>query len=233
MSLTSLIDIARGVRRRLAGKPRQGVELDVPFVHLGTEYGGYGVALERLAPGALVYSFGLGEDISFDLALLERLDCKIFGFDPTPRSIAWVKAQDPPAALQVRELGIADYDGMASFAPPKNPDHISHSLLEGGGADTAGRVQFQVRRLGTLMAELGHASLDLLKMDVEGAEYGVLEDLLRSTLRPPQILLEFHHGMHGIAVSRTERALASLRAAGYRIFDAQPSGREFSLLLSE
>jgi FkbM family methyltransferase len=233
MPLTRLIDLARGVRRRLAGKPRQGVDLDVPFVHLGTEYGGYGVVLERLAPGAVVYSFGLGEDISFDLALLERVDCRIFGFDPTPRSVAWVKAQNPPAALQVRELGIADYDGVASFAPPKNPEHISHTLLDGAGADTAGRVQFQVRRLATLMAELGHGSLDLLKMDVEGAEYGVLEDLLQSSLRPPQILLEFHHGMHGISVSRTERALASLRAVGYRIFDAQPSGREFSLLLSE
>lgn len=122
MPLTSIIDVARGMRRRLAGKPRQGVELSVPFVHLGTEYGGYGVALERLAPGALVYSFGLGEDISFDLALMQRLDCQVFGFDPTPRSIAWVRAQNPPAALQVRELGVADYDGVASFAPPKKPE---------------------------------------------------------------------------------------------------------------
>ncbi|MES1187094.1 MAG: FkbM family methyltransferase [Myxococcales bacterium] len=233
MPLTSIIDVARGMRRRLAGKPRQGVELSVPFVHLGTEYGGYGVALERLSPGAVVYSFGLGEDISFDLALMQRLDCKVFGFDPTPRSIAWVKAQNPPPALQVRELGVADYDGVASFAPPKNPEHISHSLLDGAGADSGARVEFQVRRLATLMAELGHTSLDLLKMDVEGAEYGVLEDMLRSSLRPPQILLEFHHGMHGIPVSRTEGALASLQTAGYRIFDAQPSGREFSLMLSE
>jgi FkbM family methyltransferase len=232
MPLTSLIDVALGMRRRLAGKPRQGVELSVPCVHLGSDYGGYAVVLERLAPGALVYSFGLGEDISFDLALLGRLDCRIFGFDPTPRSIAWVRAQNPPSAFEVRELGVADYDGVASFAPPKNPEHVSHSLLDGAGADPGARVEFQVRRLSTLMAELGHTSLDLLKMDVEGAEYGVIEDLLRSSLRPPQILLEFHHGMHGISLSRTEGALTSLRAAGYRIFDAQPSGREFSLLLT-
>ncbi len=233
MPLASLFDVARGVRRRLAGKPRQGVELEVPFVHLGTDYGGYGVVLEALAPGAIVYSFGLGEDISFDLALLQRVDCQIFGFDPTPRSIAWVNAQGVPAAFRVRELGVADYDGVASFAPPKNPEHISHSLLDGAGSDPAARVEFQVRRLATLLAELGHTSLDLLKMDVEGAEYGVLEDLLKGALRPRQILLEFHHGMHGIPVSRTERALAGLQAVGYRIFDAQPSGREFSLLLSE
>lgn len=233
MPLASLIDVARGVRRRLAGKPRQGVELAVPFEHLGSDYGGYGVVLDSIAPGAIVYSFGLGEDISFDLALLARVDCQVFGFDPTPRSIAWVNAQNVPAALRVRELGVADYDGVASFAPPKNPAHISHSLLESPGSDSAARVEFQVRRLATLMAELGHASLDVLKMDVEGAEYSVLDDLLRGSVRPRQILLEFHHGMHGIPVSRTERALAALQSAGYRIFDAQPSGREFSLLLSE
>jgi len=233
MPLASLMDVARGVRRRLAGKPRQGVGLTVPFVHLGTEYGGYGVALEALPPGAIVYSFGLGEDISFDLGLLGRADCQIFGFDPTPRSIAWVNAQGVPAAFSVRELGVADYDGVASFAPPKNPEHISHSLLDRAGEGSAARVEFPVRRLVTLMSELGHTSLDLLKMDVEGAEYAVLDDLLKGPLRPRQILLEFHHGMHGIPVSRTEQALSALERAGYRIFDAQPSGREFSLLLSE
>lgn len=235
MPLASLIDVARGVRRRLAGKPRQGVELTLPFVHLGTEYGGYGVILEALPPNAIVYSFGLGEDISFDLGLLERApaNCRIFGFDPTPRSIAWVNAQGVPAAFSVRELGVADYDGVASFAPPKNPEHISHSLLDGAGDGSGKRVEFQVRRLTTLMSELGHTSLDLLKMDVEGAEYGVLEDLLKGSLRPKQLLLEFHHGMHGIPISRSERALADLQQAGYRIFDAQPSGREFSLVLSE
>ena len=38
--------------------------------------------------------------------------------------------------------------------------------------------------------------------------------------------------MHGIPVSKTEAALEALRAAGYRIFDAQPTGREFSLALN-
>lgn len=233
MPLGTLMDVARSVRRRLAGKPRHGVRLKVPYEHLGTDYGGYGVALEHVPRGSVVYSFGLGEDISFDLALLERRDCKIFGFDPTPRSMAWVKNQVVPAAFEVRQLGIADYDGVASFSPPKNPEHISHSLLDEAGGGDGARVEFEVRRLSTLMAELGHASLDVLKMDIEGAEYAVLDDLLKSALRPRQILLEFHHGMHGVPVSRTEQSLDALAAAGYRIFDAQPSGREFSLLLSE
>jgi FkbM family methyltransferase len=232
MPLRSVVDALTGVGRRLSGKPRQGVEERLPFVHLGSDYGGYGVLLDRLPDDALVYSFGLGEDISFDLALLERARCRIFGFDPTPRSVAWVKAQNPPAALQVRELGVAEYDGVASFAPPVNPEHISHTMVAGDAAPAGERIEFQVRRLTTIMDELGHAELDVLKMDVEGAEYAVLVDLLQSSVRPQQILVEFHHGMYGIPLERTESTLAALHAAGYRIFDAQKTGREFSLVLS-
>lgn len=220
--------VISGLGRRLAGKPRQGVELELPSMRLGTEYGGYAVLLDRVGPGSVVYSLGLGEDISFDLELIERCRCRVFGFDPTPRSVAWVKAQNPPAELEVRELGVAAYDGTASFTPPKNPEHISHRMSAGDGAD--GAVTFEVRRLSTLMRELGHERLDLLKMDIEGAEYDVVDDLLASELRPPQLMLEFHHGMYGISLSRTEATLDKLRAAGYRIFDAQPTGREFSLL---
>jgi FkbM family methyltransferase len=218
-----------GLGRRLTGKPRQGVERKLPCVRLGTEYGGYAVLKDSIKADSIVYSFGIGEDISFDLALIAECGCEVFGFDPTPRSIAWVRSQNPPAGFRVRQLGVASYDGKASFAPPKDPTHISHSMSAPG---TSGRVEFEVRRLSTLMKELGHERLDLLKMDVEGAEYDVIEDLLSQGLRPPQILVEFHHGMHGIAVSKTEASLAALAAAGYAIFDVQPTGHEFSLALN-
>jgi FkbM family methyltransferase len=224
-----------GLGRRLTGKPRQGVERKLPCVRLGTEYGGYALLKDSVKADSIVYSFGIGEDISFDLALIEMYGCQVFGFDPTPRSIAWVRAQNPPAAFHVQELGVAGYDGTASFAPPANPAHISHSMsapttpsTDGSGQ---GRVEFEVRRLPTLMKELGHERLDVLKMDIEGAEYDVIEDLLAQALRPTQILVEFHHGMHGIPVARTEAALTALASAGYAIFDVQPSGHEFSLAL--
>jgi FkbM family methyltransferase len=222
-----LLKRLRGAVNRVAGKPT--VDIDLPFERLGTEYGGYGILLDRLGSESVVYSFGLGEDISFDLSLIERVRCKVFGFDPTPRSIAWIKAQSVPPELELRQLGIADRDGEASFAPPENPEHISHSLVEVASNDTS-QVRFQVRRLSTLMRELGHERIDVLKMDVEGAEYAVLEDLAASRIFPKQLLVEFHHGRYGISASRTRACLERLAAAGYLIFDVQPSGHELSLL---
>src|SRR6187551_1706758 len=120
--------------RRLAGQPRQGVDVELPYLRLGTEYGGYAVLEGSVDADSVVYSLGLGEDISFDLALMELAQCKVYGFDPIPRSVAWVRAQNPPAGFQVRELGIAGYDGKASFTPPKNPAHISHSMAAAAAA---------------------------------------------------------------------------------------------------
>jgi len=174
--------VVHGAWRRWRGRPRQGVEVDTNSVFLGTDYGGYAVLPELLAAGALVYSAGIGEDISFDLALIERFGCVVHGFDPTPRSLAWLKTQNLPAAYSVHSYGLASFDGKASFAPPKNPAHVSHSIVSDGPGE---RVEFPVKRLATVLRELGHQRIDVLKLDIEGSEYEVLDDLLTGGLLPP------------------------------------------------
>jgi hypothetical protein len=93
-------------------------------------------------------------------------------------------------------------------------------------------VEAPVRRLSTLMRQLGHERIDVLKLDIEGGEYAALEDLLAGEIVVPQILVEFHHHFPGIGVARTEQAIRALRKAGYRIFHRSPRGLEFSFLSS-
>jgi hypothetical protein len=71
---------------------------------------------------------------------------------------------------------------------------------------------------------------DLIKMDIEGAEYAVLADLLASGFRPRQILVEFHHRWREVGARRTREALALLSRHGYRIAEVAPSGLEYTLL---
>jgi FkbM family methyltransferase len=216
-----------GALRRFRGRPRHGVEVDAPSVFLGTEYGGYEILPELVSAEAVVYSVGLGEDISFDLGMIERFGCAVHGFDPTPRSLAWLEQQALPSGFRVYPFGLAEFDGIAHFAPPANPAYVSHSVLPGHGGD---RIEMPVKRLSTVMKELGHERLDVLKLDIEGAEYAVLDDLLSVGLLPKQLLVEFHHGMGGVALETTEASLDRLHDAGYRVFDARETGREFSLV---
>lgn len=227
VSLDALKTSLAGLTRRLRREPRHVEAISLPKARLGTQYGGYAVAVDQLRADSIVYSVGIGEDASFDLALIERFGCAVHAFDPTPRSLAWVRAQpDLPDEFHVHPYGLADYDGIASFAPPKNPAHVSFNQLSGG---REARVELPVRQLSTLMRELGHERLDLLKLDIEGGEYAVIDALVAGPVLPTQLLLEFHHQLRGISVSRTERALAALHGLGYRIFDRQPGGHEFSL----
>ena len=54
----------------------------------GTVYGGFDTPSKMcfLPRDAVMFSFGCGEDISFDVALASTYDMKIYLFDPTPRA---------------------------------------------------------------------------------------------------------------------------------------------------
>jgi len=217
------------MRRRWRGLPAESVQLERPFLELGSAYGGYAVCPTGLGPDSIVYSFGIGEDVSFDLELIGRFGMTVHAFDPTPRSIAWARAQKLPKELVLHEWGIASRDGTARFTPPENPEHISHTLLE-RSRSVREAIEVPVLRLATTLERLGHDRVDILKMDVEGAEYEVIDDLLASRTRVGQLLLEFHHHLEGVPLARTEQSIRGLNAAGYRIFHASPSGREFSFI---
>jgi FkbM family methyltransferase len=220
----------RRPRTRSAGPseihPR--VELRAPTLHLGTPYGGHAVDPRGLGPDSVVYSFGIGEDVSFDLALIERFGCDVYAFDPTPRSLAWLSGRSLPSSLHVRAWGVAGHDGTARFTPPADPEHVSATLLD--RRDGSGEpFEAEVFRVATILRRLGHRRIDVLKLDVEGAEYTVLDDLLANGPHPGQILVEFHHHLPEVESSRTARALTQLSRAGYRIFHVSPDGHELSL----
>lgn len=195
----------------------------------GTEYGGWTVCPEGLSAHSIVYSFGVGEDASFDLSMIETYGANVYAFDPTPRSIEWVRARDWPPQFHFHPLGLADREGSTVFYPPENPDHISHTILDRPGtADRA--VQVEMRRLETICEMLAHKRIDVLKMDIEGAEYSVITDITNTSVEIGQILVEFHHFFSDIGTDETFAAVHQLRKCGYEIFHISPSGHEYGFL---
>ena len=180
---------------------------------------------------SVIYSFGVGTDISFDLAIIEHFGAKAKAFDPTPQSIEWVKSQLIPSEFLLYEYGLSNYDGEAVFYPPENPDFISHSLIEKEKTkDKAFKIK--VKRLRTIMKELGDDHIDLLKMDIEGAEYDVIKDMMNSNIKPSQILVEFHHRFPNVGIRKSQEAIKNLREIGYKLFSISSSGEEYSFILN-
>jgi len=195
---------------------------------LGNEGARWCVCPDELSASSVIYSIGVGEDISFDLELIRNFGVQVHAFDPTPRSIEWLQKQVLPQQFVFHAYGAADFDGKCSFHPPANPEHVSHTLVE---RDTKRpSIQVPVYRLTSIMKMLGHERISLLKMDIEGAEYDVLTDFLCSRIAVKQLLVEFHHRWPEIGVAKTKQAIQALNEAGFRIFGISSSGEEYSFL---
>lgn len=156
---------------------------------LGSDYGGWGLDLSKISESSIIYSFGVGTDVTFDNELINKTKCIIHAFDPTPRSINWVKKQNLNTNFLFYEIGLSDKDGTSFFNEPPNESWVSYSETNNPNEKS---VECQVKTLSSIMKQLNHSYIDLLKMDIEGSEFSVLINLHKSNIFPSQILVEFH-----------------------------------------
>lgn len=195
----------------------------------GSEYGGFYVCPDDLDDNSIVYSFGIGEDISFDLDLIRHHNCKVFGFDPTPKSIKWIGQQQLPSNFQFFPFGIGKVTGMVKFFMPRNDEHVSGSMVQNKNTGTR-TIDVLLKSFEDIGRELKHRRIDILKMDIEGAEYEVLPKIVESNVEIRQILIEFHHRSVSNGKELSEKAILLLKSCGYGIFDVSETGEEVSFI---
>jgi len=213
----------------LGWAPRMEIQVECEADHHGSEYGGHTICPRGLSSNAVVYSAGVGDDISFDLSLIQNYAAKVYAFDPTPQSFEWISTQRLPAEFHFYNWAISDRDGVAKLFPPRNRKHISHTLLPRNRPDRR-PLEVKTRRVETVMKELGHDQVDVLKLDIEGSEYVVIADILSSNLRIEQMIVEFHNPVPQLGRSATKAAIQMLNQHGYRTFHISDSGKDYSFL---
>lgn len=183
---------------------------NIPMLRLGTDYGGWWLPDGVLSTEGIAYSAGVGEDISFDLALVNR-GWRVFAFDPTPKAVAFIDSLQPlPSRLTFLPVGWYHEAASLKFFAPKDPAHASYSAANLQG--TREYVEAPVRPPFALAAELGHSYLHLVKMDIEGVEHEVVSSLLNRGPRFGCLCVEFDQPSPSVRIFRT---LARLRRAGY------------------
>lgn len=93
----------------------------------------------------------------------------------------------------------------------------------------AGHVtpEYELKTLPAIMAELGHSWIDVLKMDVEGAEYEVLPawithySALKQRVPITQAQIEYHHSSAGPKMTDLVNTLKMMEASGFRTFSTE------------
>ena len=198
---------------------------------LGTRYAAWTYCPDKVDSDSVIYSFGVGEDISFDLGLISNYKLEVHAFDPSPRSIKWVGKQEIADAFIFYAYGLAGKDGEITFSEPEEPG--AHSLKMNGNSKGGGDQRthvLPVHSLSTVLETLGHKRIDILKMDIEGAEYEVIDDIISAPVPISQVLIEFHHRFKNLGVGKTREAISKLNKAGFRIFNVSASGEEISFI---
>jgi FkbM family methyltransferase len=164
---------------------------------------------------AIAYCGGVGEDIRLEELLIERFGARVWAFDPTPRSVTFIERRRPlPKHFHFVPVGLWSEDTTLRFHAPADPRHVSHSVEESGGGPTY--FEAPCRSVPSLMRELGHDRLDLLKLNIEGAEDRVLTGVLAAGVRPRVIALTYEgKSAFRKALTWTRR----LRDEGYQLLD--------------
>lgn len=194
--------------------------------YLGTEYGGWSVDLDEINDGDFIIDAGLGEDVSFIEELNQLKKVEIIGVDPTEKSHTYVENKNIPNLTLIKKAIAKKGIEKITMFKNSNPLYVSESYcLDHSSVKDIEKYESDCISILDLIEKYNPS---LIKMDIEGGEYDVLEECLGVK----QICVEFHH--HCIE-SRTEedmnRCLSFLQNNGYSIISSQ-LGREFTLLKS-
>jgi FkbM family methyltransferase len=220
--------------------------------------------LPGLHKDSIVYCVGAGEDISHDIALAHKLGSPVYIFDPTPRSITHIQLvkdvmDGKQKAISNKRYGGGDLtywsyimdhsiessnlkaypwgiytktDTNLRFYTPTNTEYVSCSLVE--GMKSQDYIEVGVKTLKDTMIELGHTTIDLLKLDIEGCECDVLDQMLADQIKPKYISIDFDLGWTGEKIRdrpRCELTIHKLSEAGYKLI--YESGPEWSFQLKD
>ena len=147
----------------------------------------------------VVYSFGIDNEWSFDEAM-EQYGCSVFAFDPSMNK----RDHEHSAKIRFFNMGLLQRDEDSGFNRWKF------------------RTLSSIHRM--LQPVHGDVDIDYLKIDIEGAEWDVLGDVMASGMlaRVRQLGVEIHLSPANYSViARRARILQSLEKQGMVRFDSK------------
>lgn len=200
----------------------------------GNNYGGFMVYDEDLkkSPHPIIYSFGIGEDLSFSEELMNTFSPEIYAFDPTPKAIQFVKNHElsKNSSFHFSPIGLSDKDETTTFfIKPEGAKDVSGSVIPRKNLMKEG-IEVNMECIKTISKKNGHTYIDLLKMDVEGSEFKVVEGLKECDVAINQICLELHDRFFNDGIKLLKELLATMRSMGYILISVSGKKDELTFL---
>ena len=140
-----------------------------------------------------------------------RFGWKCVAVEPNPDMFHRIPQREGIVAINA---AVTVSDGPVTLNLADNPE--SSSLLALPAEAAIGQISVPGMTLSTLRAAAGVERIDLLKMDIEGAEIGLLSDVNDEELTSiRQITIEFHESMGLSSLDEVREAIKRLQRVGF------------------
>jgi len=165
-------------------------------IRLGDDYGGWVLCtpLGATFHGQLVYTIGIGRNIEWDKAMIKHYGTVHHGWDPTPTAVDFFTKKQIPDGFHFHKTGLGPTDGNLTLKLPEG-NHDSYTVMDYQNSAQEGTITtVPILTVDSMMKRLGHRHLAILKIDIEGAEFAVIDEWVRLQYNIPadQVLIEFH-----------------------------------------
>lgn len=142
----------------------------------------------RIRPGDIVVD--IGASIGAFSVLAAKRGARVYAYEPTPRSFKLLIRNIPESNVAAYELAVADKIGYAEFFETGGDE--GNSLISVPGAISSFRVA--TTTLSSIIEQVGHCNF--LKMDCEGGELAILENVTEETFKKiDYIAMKYHQNL--------------------------------------
>lgn len=181
--------------------------------------------IERKARPGMI-ALDVGADIGYYALQLSRLVSstgKVIAFEPIPAARHRLEHNielNGLTNIEVCGYALGNQPGTVYLEDPLQKSRINLNKSSAGERD----IEVPIKRLDDLVGELNLPSVDIVKMDIEGAEHLALLGMEQSLRRfRPILIVEVHNHFLPLFGSSSEQLLTWLQTLGYEITQVDSS----------
>jgi len=176
--------------------------------------------VDTLSTESVVVDCGTGPEADLSQALIGLFGCRCYGLEPTRKHFTALDRVVAATANRFTYVSRAVAVGSRQLTFYESTTNRSGSVLSDHvnvRRDETLRYEVETVTIDGLFNLLGIQRIDLLKVDIEGAEYEVLSAATPGALsRVGQLIVEFHdHCVPRYTTRDTRRLVRKLQSAGF------------------
>ena len=177
---------------------------------------------ESFDDSSVIIDVGCADDADFSLHMIDKYGLKAYGIDPTRKHRPALNSLEEKLDGRFKHLPLAVSATNGTITFHESETNQSGSILNDHTnviQDKVNSYEVESVTLKNLIDRIDKPDVDLIKLDLEGAEYDLLKNITADDVKPfRQIFIEFHHHCTHHSIEETQAIVEAISAMGFETF---------------